>query len=104
MAFTVYDYNYDLKFPEIGDQVTVTNNLGRTALYGEFVYLGGYFGFVADFAGIANAASGRIALIDEKMSISTAQVEVTNTLTVGDDLFFVDGTKNDVVGAEFERA
>lgn len=91
MAFTNYDYNYDLKFPEIGDQVAVTNNLGRTALYGEFVYLGGYFGFVADFAGIASGASGRIGLIDEKMSISTAQIEVTNTLTVGDDLFFVSG-------------
>ena len=91
MAFTVYDYNYDLKFPEVGGQVTVTNNLGRAALFGEFVNLGGFFGYVADFAGIANAAAGRIALIDENVSVSTAQIEVTNTLAVGDDLFFVGG-------------
>lgn len=91
MAFTVYDYNFDLKFPEVGAQVVVTNNLGRTAVFGEFVNLGGYFGYVADFGGIANAASGRIALIDEKIEVSTAQIEATNTLVVGDDLFFVGG-------------
>lgn len=88
---TVYDYNYDLKFPEVGGQVVVTNNLGRTALYGEFVYLGGYFGFVSEFAGIANGATGRIGLLDEKVEVSTAQIEATNTLAVGNDLFFVAG-------------
>ena len=91
MAFTVYDYNYDLKFPEVGGQVTVANNLGRKALFGEFVNLGGYFGYVADFDGIANGASGRIGLIDDHIEVSTAQIEVTNTLTVADDLYFVGG-------------
>jgi len=91
MAMTGYDYNYDLVVREDGPQVVVTNNLGRTALYGEFVYLGGYFGFVAEFGGIANGATGRIQLIDESLEISTAQVEATDTFTVGNDLYFLPG-------------
>ena len=91
MAMTVYDYNYDLQVRGVGKQAVVTNNLGRTAIFGEFVYLDGRFGYVAEFAGIASAASGKIQLVDDSMEITTAQIEVTNTLVVGNDLYFVAG-------------
>jgi hypothetical protein len=91
MSMTGYDYNYDLAIREVGSQVVVTNNLGRTALYGELVYLGGYLGFVMDFAGIANAAAGRIALLDETIEFSTAQIEATDTFTAGKQAYFVPG-------------
>ena len=91
MAMTVYDYNFDLRVSEIGKQVAVTNNLGRTADVGEFVYLSDKLGYVADFAGIANAASGRIQLVDDSMEISTAQVLATETFVVGTKLYFTPG-------------
>ena len=88
---TEYDYNYDLAIREVGGQVVVTNNLGRAALYGELVFLGGYLGFVMEFAGIANAASGRIALLDECIEFTTSQVEATDTFTAGNTAYFEGG-------------
>lgn len=91
MAMTVYDYNYDFSVVENGAQVVVTNGLGRTALYGEIVYLGGYLGIVAEVAGIANGATGRIALLDQNIEFSTAQIEATDTFTIGKQAYFVPG-------------
>jgi hypothetical protein len=91
MSMTVYDYNFDFQIREDGAQVVVTNNLGRTALFGELVYLGGYFGYVAEFDGIANGATGRIQLLDPSVEISSAQVEVTDTFTAGNILHFLPG-------------
>lgn len=91
MAMTVYDYNYDLAIRENGAQVKVTNNLGRTAIFGEFVYLGGYFGYIADFAGIVNGAVGRIQLVSEEIEISTAQIALDDTFTAGNTLYFTPG-------------
>lgn len=88
---TGYDYNYDLAIREVGDQVIVTNNLGRTAIYGEIVFLGGYLGIVMEFAGIANAAAGRIALLSDSVEVSTAQIEATDTFTAGNKLYFTPG-------------
>ena len=91
MAMTVYDYNYDLRVSEVGKQVVVTNSLGRAAAFGEFVYLNDKLGYVAEFAGIANGATGRIQLVDDSMEISTAQVLATDTFVVGTKLYFTPG-------------
>lgn len=91
MAFTEYKYNYNLAFREIGEQVKVTNGLGRTALYGELVYLSGFLGIVMEFAGIANGATGRVALLDASMKITTNQILTTDTFTVGNKLYFTPG-------------
>lgn len=91
MAFTEYKYNYNLAFREIGEQVRVTNGLGRTAIYGELVYLSGFLGIVMETAGIANSATGRIALLDASMKITTAQILTTDTFTVGNKLYFTPG-------------
>lgn len=91
MAFTEYKYNYNLAFREIGDQVKVTNSLGRTALYGEMVYLGGFLGLVMEPSGIANSAVGRIATLDSNMKITTSQILTTDTFTVGNKLYFTPG-------------
>lgn len=91
MAMTVYDYNYDLAFREVGEQVVVTNNLGRTALYGEMVYLGGMLGFVMEHDGIADSASGRILPVSETLEFTTSQVEATDTFTAGKQAYFVPG-------------
>lgn len=91
MSMTPYDYNYDLAVREVGKQIVVTNNLGRTALYGEIVYLGGVLGIVMDFAGIANSATGRIAPLDSSVEISTSQIEATATFTAGAELLFEGG-------------
>lgn len=91
MAMTNYDYNYDLQIREDGGQVVVTNNLGRTALFGELVYLGGFFGYVAEFANIANAATGRIQLLDDSQLVSTAQVLTTDAFVAGSKIYFTPG-------------
>lgn len=91
MAFTEYKYNYNLAFREIGDQVKVTNSLGRTALYGEVVYLSGFLGIVMEPSGIANSAVGRIATLDSNMKITTSQILTTDTFTVGNKLYFTPG-------------
>lgn len=82
---------YDFSQPTINDkQPLITNNLGRTALLAELVYLGGYFGEVTEQDGIANSATGRIN-IDSDRTIRTEQIEVTDTFTVGNELWFVSG-------------
>lgn len=91
MSMTGYDYNYDLAIREVGKQIVVTNSLGRTALFGEIVYLGGFLGIVMDFAGIANGASGRMAILDSSVEVSTAQVEATDTFTAGSEIYFEGG-------------
>ena len=88
---TSYAYNYNLAFREIGEQVKVTNTLGRTALYGEIVYLGGFLGIVMEFAGIANSAAGRIAILDANQKITTSQILTTDTFAVGNKLYFTPG-------------
>lgn len=91
MSMTVYDYNFDLAIREVGEQVTVTNDLGRTALYGELVYLAGYLGLVMEPDGIADAASGKIMPVSGAFEFSTAQVEETDTFTAGKMAYFVPG-------------
>lgn len=91
MAMTVYDYNYDLSIREVGEQVVLTNGLGRTALFGELVYLGGVLGLVMEPDGIADSASGRIQPLSDSFEFSTAQVEATDTFTVGKQAYFVPG-------------
>lgn len=71
------------------DQVYVTNNLGRAVVYGEFVVLGGYFGFVEEQGGIANGASGYISIMPYE--VRSEQVEATDTFTVGNVLYFEPG-------------
>ncbi len=91
MSMTTYDYNYNLAIREVGDQVTVTNDLGRTAIYGELVYLAGYLGFVMEPDGIADAASGKIMPVSGTFEFTTAQVEATDTFTAGKMAYFVPG-------------
>jgi hypothetical protein len=88
---TTYDYNFDLAIREVGDQVTVTNNLGRTAVYGEIVNLDGMYGIVMEHDGIANAATGRISVLQPNTLVSTAQVNATDTFVVGRPIYFLSG-------------
>ena len=82
---------YDFSQPTINDkQPLVTNAEGRTVLFAELVYLDGYFGDVTDQDGIANSASGRIN-IDSDRTIRTEQIEVTDTFTIGNELWFASG-------------
>lgn len=92
MSMTGYDVNeYDFSEVTINDkQPLVTNNLGRDVLDKELVYLGGYFGEVCEYGGIANGATGRIN-IDGDRIIRTAQIEATDTFTAGNTLYFVSG-------------
>lgn len=71
-------------------QPLITNDLGRTALMAELVYLDGYFGDVTEQDGIADSATGRIN-IDSERTIRTEQIEVTDTFTIGNELWFVSG-------------
>ena len=91
MAMTPYDYNYDFQIREDGAQAVVTNNLGRAALFGELVYLGGYFGYVAESPSIANGATGRIQLLDQSVEVSSAQIDTADTFAIGNYLYFAPG-------------
>lgn len=91
MSMTTYDYNYDLAFREVGDQATVTNNLGRTALYGEIVSLDGMYGIVMDHDGIADNATGRIYVLQPDTLISTSQINATSTFVAGAAIYFKAG-------------
>ena len=91
MSMTGYDYNFDLAVREVGNQAVVTNNLGRTAIYGEIVYLDGIYGIVMDHDGIANSATGRIQILDSDTVISTAQINATTTFVVGQPVYFKAG-------------
>jgi len=88
---TTYDYNYDLAIREVGDQVTVTNDLGRTAIYGEIVLLDGMYGIVMEHDGIANGATGRIYVLQPDTLISTAQINTADTFTAGQPIYFLSG-------------
>lgn len=92
MAYTEVKSNA-YNFSEVSEsdkQVLVTNNLGRTALYGEFVYLDGYFGEVREYGGIASGSTGHININFERR-VRTQQVEATDTFTKGNTLWFVSG-------------
>ena len=92
MSFTqagVNDYNFS-EVTESDKQILVTNGLGRTAKYAELVYLGGYFGEVREYAGIANSETGRININSERL-IRTKQVKATTTFTVGQPVYFLSG-------------
>ncbi len=91
MSMTVYPYNFDLAIREVGDQATVTNNLGRKAVYGEIVLLDGMCGIVMDPDGIANGATGRICVLQPDTLISTAQINKTSTFTAGSAIYFKAG-------------
>ncbi len=91
MSMTTYDYNYDLAIREVGDQVTVTNNLGRTALYGEIVNLNGMYGIVMEHDGIADGATGRIYVLQPDTLISTAQINTAGEFVAGATIYFKAG-------------
>jgi len=88
---TTYDYNYDLSIREVGEQVTVTNNLGRTAIYGEIVKLDGMYGIVMEHDGIADNATGRIYVLQPDTLISTAQITAASTFVAGAAIYFKAG-------------
>jgi len=88
---TTYDYNFDLAIREVGKQATVTNSLGRKAIYGEIVLLDGMYGIVMDPDGIANGATGRICVLQPDTLISTAQINKTSTFTAGSAIYFKAG-------------
>lgn len=94
MSMTTYDYNYDLAFREVGDQATVTNNLGRTALYGEIVSLDGMYGIVMDHDGIADNATGRIYVLQPDTLISTSQINATSTFVAGAAIYYKAGSSS----------
>ena len=91
MSMTTYDYNYNLAIREVGEQVTVTNNLGRTALYGEIVLLVGMYGIVMEHDGIADNATGRIYVLQPDTLISTAQITKASTFDPGAAIYFKAG-------------
>jgi hypothetical protein len=91
MSMTKHDYNFDLAIREVGDQVTVTNNLGRTALYGEIVLLNGMYGIVMEHDGIANGATGRMYVLQPDTLISTAQINTASTFVAGQPIYFKAG-------------
>ena len=91
MSMTTYDYNYDLSIREVGEQVTVTNNLGRTAIYGEIVKLDGMYGIVMEHDGIADNATGRIYVLQPDTLISTAQITAADTFVAGAAIYFKAG-------------
>ena len=83
----------DFDFSEVSvndKQPVITNNLGRDTTIAELVFLSGYFGDVVEQDGIANAGTGRIN-IDSDRIIRTEQIEVTDTFTIGNTIWFVAG-------------
>ena len=82
---------YNFSEPSESDkQPTITNNLGRDALFAELVFLSGYFGNITDQDGIANAATGKIDINSDR-TIRTEQMEATDTFTVGSTIWFKAG-------------
>ena len=91
MSMTTHGYNYDLAIREVGEQVTVTNDLGRTALYGEIVLLDGMYGIVMEHDGIADGATGRMYVLQPDTLISTAQINTASTFAAGAAIYFKAG-------------
>src|SRR5690554_2222310 len=83
MSMTTYDYNYDLAIREVGEQVTVKNDMGRTAIYGEIVNFNGMYGIVMEHDGIADNATGRMYVLQPDTLISTAQINKASTFVAG---------------------
>jgi hypothetical protein len=81
-------YNFSEKTGDL--QPYITNSLGRTVLFAEFIYQNGFFGNVTDQDGIENGASGYIDINAERI-VTTQQIEATDTFTVGNTLWFVSG-------------
>lgn len=82
-------YNFTEKY--LGDtQPTVTNNLGRDVVFGEWVSLGGYFGNVVEQDGIENGETGKIETSAFR-TVASEQVEATDTFTAGNTLYFEPG-------------
>lgn len=94
MSMTTHGYNYDLAIREVGDQVTVTNDLGRTALYGEIVLLDGMYGIVMEHDGIADGATGRMYVLQPDTLISTAQINPASTFVAGATIYFKAGSSS----------
>jgi len=94
MSMTTHDYNYDLAIREVGDQVTVTNNLGRTALYGEIVLLNGMYGIVMEHDGIADSATGRMYVLQPDTLVSTAQINKNSDFVAGATIYFKAGSSS----------
>jgi len=92
MSFTEVKSNVNdfSRITEDDKQPLVTNNLGRDADPLELVYLGGFFGEVREYDGIADTETGRIN-IDSAGIIRTAQMEATDTFTIGSELWFASG-------------
>ena len=91
MSMTTHGYNYDLAIREVGDQVTVTNDLGRATIYGEIVNLNGMYGIVMEHDGIADNATGRMYVLQPETLISTAQINKADTFTAGQPIYFLSG-------------
>lgn len=91
MSMTTHRYNFNLAIREVGDQVTVTNNLGRTAIFGEIVLLNAMYGIVMEHDGIANGATGRMYVLQPKTLISTAQINTASTFVAGQPIYFKAG-------------
>lgn len=91
MSMTTHGYNYDLAIREVGEQVTVTNNLGRTAIYGEIVNLNGMYGIVMEHDGIENGATGRMYVLQPDTLISTAQINTASNFVAGAAIYFKAG-------------
>ena len=72
------------------NQILVTNNLGRTVEHLELVLLDGYFGEVREMSDIKDSVPG-IINIDHLRTVITKQIEVTDTFTVKEVLYFLPG-------------
>ena len=94
MSMTTYGYNFDLAIREVGEQVTVTNDLGRTAIYGEIVLLDGMYGIVMEHDGIADNATGRMYVLQPNTLISTAQINTASTFVAGAAIYFKAGSSS----------
>lgn len=91
-TYTVNAYGFEEKYLGV-KTVKVTNNLGRTALLDEIVYLDGWLGEVLETAGIANGAEGQIN-IDFQREVKTAQINAAATFVVGNTVYFKPGSSS----------
>lgn len=83
--------NYNFEEAEVDvTQIEVENDLGRAVEHLELVYLGGYFGEVRAFDGIADGARGIININPNRL-IGTTQIEITDTFVLDAALFFNPG-------------
>lgn len=83
------NYNFEENLLE-NKQVVVANSLGRALEHLEIVSMGGFFGEVRDFDGVAIGANAHIN-IDADREIRTTQINTTDTFTIGSVVYFVPG-------------